>query len=89
LTELRQRGEQAIQRDVLASKHGLSDRQARALGHVLEHGGLTIQEYEALCPDTNRRSLQRDLKVMVDEGLLVAEGSTNRALYILSAKRKL
>jgi hypothetical protein len=43
LTEVRVRGEQAIRRDVLIKEHGLSDRQARVLGHILEHGSLTIQ----------------------------------------------
>ena len=42
---------------------------------VLERGGLTIQEYLALCPDTNRRSLQRDLKDLVEEGLLTEQGA--------------
>jgi len=83
LAEVRQRGEGAIRRDVLAMEHGLSDRQAKALGHAMEHGGLTIQEYEALCPDTHRRSLQRDLKDLVEKGLLVAEGATNRLKYRL------
>jgi len=88
LQEVRERGERAIQRDILAKQHGLTDRQAKALGHVLEHGRLTIQEYEALCPDTNRRTLQRDLKGLLDKGLLVAEGATNRLLYKLSGKVK-
>ena len=70
LAEVKARGERAIRRDVLAREHGLSDRQALALGHVLEHGRLTIQEYAALCPEANRRTLQRDLKTMVDKGLL-------------------
>lgn len=38
LAEVRERGEQAIRRDVLAKEHRLSDRQARGLGHILEHG---------------------------------------------------
>jgi len=37
---LSERGEQAIRRDVLIKEHGLSDRQAKALGHILEHGSL-------------------------------------------------
>jgi Fic family protein len=81
LAEVRDRGEQAIRRDVLAKEHGLSDRQARALGHILEHGSLTIQGFERLYPEVNRRSLQRDLKAMVDMELLVSEGSTNRLVY--------
>ena len=81
LTEVKQRGERAMRRDVLIKEHGLSDRQAKALGHILEHGSLTIQDFERLCPEVNRRSLQRDLKAMVDVGLLVSEGATNQLVY--------
>lgn len=38
LVEVRMRGEQAIRRDVLLMEHGLSERQAKALGHILDHG---------------------------------------------------
>jgi len=48
--EVRERGEQAIRRDVLIKEHGLSDRQIKAIGHILEHGSLTIQDFERLCP---------------------------------------
>ncbi len=81
LAEVRQRGEQAIRRDILIKEHGLSERQAKALGHLLEHGSLTIQEFERLCPEVNRRSLQRDLRKMVDIGLLVTKGETHHLLY--------
>jgi Fic family protein len=75
LDEVKARGERAIRRDVLARQHSLSDRQALALGRVLDEGRLTIQELEALCPRVNRRTLQRDLKTMVDKGLLVEQGT--------------
>lgn len=81
LAEVRERGEQAIRRDVLIKEHGLSDRQAKALEHILERGSLTIQDFEHLFPDVNRRSLQRDLKAMVDMGLLISEGATNKLVY--------
>jgi Fic family protein len=81
LAEVRELGEQAIRRDVVIKEHGLSDRQAKAIGHILEHGSLTIQDFERLCPDINRRSLQRDLKAMLDMDLLVSEGATNRLVY--------
>ena len=91
LAEVKHRGERAIQWDVLVRKHGLSDRQALALGHVLEHGWLSIQDYEILCPNTNRRTLQRDLKGLVDKGLLIERGTsptdpTKR--YVLSERLK-
>jgi cell filamentation protein, protein adenylyltransferase len=81
LAEVKERGEQAIRRDVLIKEHRLSDRQAKALGHILEHGSLTIKDFERLYPDINRRSLQRDLKPMVDMGLLASEGATNKLVY--------
>ena len=81
LAEVRERGEQAIRRDVLIKEHGLSDRQTKAIGHILEHGSLTIQDFERLCPEVHRRSLQRDLKAMLDMELLVSEGATNRLVY--------
>jgi len=81
LAEVRDRGEQAIRRDVLTKEHKLSDRQAKALGHILGHDRLTIQDYERLCPEVNRRSLQRDLKAMVDLDLLISEGATNKLVY--------
>jgi len=40
LAEVRQRGEQAIRRDLLVKQYGLSDRQGRAIKHILEHGSL-------------------------------------------------
>jgi Fic family protein len=76
LAEVRKRGEIAIQRDVLVKKHGLSDRQSRALGHVLEHGGLTVQDFERLFPEVARRTLQRDLKAMVKKGILREAGTS-------------
>lgn len=81
LAEVRQRGEQAIRRDVLVKQYGLSDRQAEAIKYILEHESLTIQDFERLCPDINRRTLQRDLKAMSDKGLLLSEGATNQLVY--------
>ncbi len=84
LTEVKRRGEQAIRRDIIVTRHGLSGRQARAMDHILEHGSLTIKEFEGICPDINRRSLQRDLKEMVDRGILIREGETRKQHYRLA-----
>ncbi len=56
----------------------------KELSHILEHGSLTIQDFEGLCPDINRRTLQRDLKAMVDQGLIVSEGKTHQLRYRLA-----
>lgn len=83
MQEVTHRGEQVIRRDVLAREHNLSERQVLALGYIIEHEGLSIQIYEKLCPAVNRRTLQRDLKAMVDKGILLSEGATNQLIYRL------
>jgi hypothetical protein len=40
---------------------------------------------KGLCPGVTRRTLQRDLKAMVDLGLLTSEGATNKLVYRLKA----
>jgi Fic family protein len=83
MIEVKERGEQVIRRDVLLNKYELNERQGKALGFLLEHKKLSIQDYEKLCPDVNRRSLQRDLKGMLDKELVTSEGATNQLIYIL------
>lgn len=83
LSEVKQRGEQAIKKDVLIKQERLSLRQSKVLEHILEYGSLTIQDYEKLFPEVNRRSLQRDLKSMIDKGILISTGATNQLEYRL------
>lgn len=85
MIEVKERGEQVIRREVLVQKHGLNERQGKAIEFLLVHGKLTIQNFEELCPDINRRSLQRDLKGMLDKKLVTSEGATNQLIYILRA----
>lgn len=82
MIEVKERGEQVIRRDVLTQKHSLNERQSKAIEHLLRYGRLTIQDYEMMCPDVNRRSLQRDLKLMIEKGLIAAKGATNQLVYL-------
>lgn len=84
MIEVKERGEQVIRRDILTQKHNLNERQAKAIEYILQHDRLTIQNYEGLCPEVNRRSLQRDLKVMIEKELIGSEGATNQLVYFLS-----
>ena len=43
---------------------------------------------EGLRPNTNRRTLQRDLKGLMDKGLLAIEGATNRLMYRLKEAKQ-
>jgi len=75
LDETKAAGERAVLNDQIARRHGLTDRQALAVDHAMEKGKLTIREFEELCPGVARRTLQRDLKALVDAGLFVESGS--------------
>lgn len=85
MIEVKELGERVIRRDVLTQKYHLNERQAKAIEYLLQHERLTIQNYEALCPEVNRRSLQRDLKTMIEKKLIASEGATNQLAYLLKA----
>lgn len=83
MSEVRQRGERVIRRDVLVRKHGLNERQALAIERLLETSRMDIRDYEALCPGVSRRTLQRDLSALEANGLITHEGETNKLVYLL------
>jgi Fic family protein len=83
LEEVKERGRLAIQADVLSRKHRLNERQAAAIRHLLAEGELSIQQYEELQPTINRRTLQRDLKDLVDKQMVMVTGATNQLTYRL------
>jgi len=58
-------GTRVIKADVLAKQHKLNKRQSAAIAYLMNIG-----DFEQLCPDTNRRSLQRDLKRLADLELI-------------------
>jgi DNA-binding MarR family transcriptional regulator len=76
MRDVTRRGEQVIRKEILVKKYALSERQAVALDYLLEHKEITIRDYIKLCSQVNRRSLQRDLKAMVDKNLLIERGSS-------------
>jgi AcrR family transcriptional regulator len=77
-------GRESIPYDVLCQQYQLSQRQCQALTFAIAQGGLTIQNFEEICPETSRRTLQRELRGMVEKGLLLSEGKTNRLYYRLN-----
>jgi Fic family protein len=74
LDEVRARGEQAIKADVIAASKKLNVRQATLVAVFLERSKLTLAEAEKLFPDVARRTVQRDLKWLVDARLIGERG---------------
>ncbi|MEM9769667.1 MAG: hypothetical protein AAF892_17535 [Cyanobacteria bacterium P01_D01_bin.71] len=77
----------AIQAQVeaLTQQHALNSRQQAAIAHVLTHGSLTIQTLESICFGPSRRTLQRDLKQLVEKKIFESRGSTNQLIYQMAS----
>jgi len=83
LQEIKTIGKQEIEQDIVAKQHHLSDRQKSAIEYLFQHGEMTIQAFQAMYPNITRRTLQRDLRGLVDKQLVIISGSTNNLLYKL------
>ncbi len=81
MIEVRDRGEQVLRRDVLIQQHGLNERQGKALGLLMKKDSVHISELEKLCPGVTRRTLQRDLNVLIDLNLVRLKGSARQSNY--------
>jgi Fic family protein len=81
LQEVQNRGQQVIKLDVLSLQHKLSKREKEALEKALSQNGLSIQDFQSLFPETSKRTLQRELKHLLDLGFLKVKGTTNNRRY--------
>ncbi len=81
LQEVKSLGKQAIEHDVLAKEYHLSQRQNLAMEYISKHGEMTIQQFERICPDVTRRTLQRELKELIEKNILITSGSTSNLIY--------
>jgi Fic family protein len=87
MAEVKTRGELAIRRDVMAAEHRLNERQALLVEALLERGELGMDEFEALIAGVHRRSLQRDVRGLVESGIVTATGAARAVRYRLKQKR--
>ena len=81
MVEIKERGEQVIQRNVLVQKHSLNERQAKALDLLMKKGAIHISEVEEICSGVTRRTLQRDLNNLIELHLVRLKGSARQSNY--------
>jgi len=84
LQELVEESTNVIKKDNWKRKYDLSGRQEIAVTYAFKNGTLTIQDYERLASGIPRRTLQRDLKDLVDQGVFAVEGATHQLVYRLN-----
>ncbi len=75
LGEVKTRGEIVIRADLAAREHRLNSRQGAVLEEILLKAGATLAELESRLPGVSRRTLQRDLRLLLGKGLLAEEGT--------------
>ncbi len=73
----------------LAQLHQLNSRQSLILKYAASHSEITIQNCEVMFPDVSRRTLQRDLKTMLEPKILLPQGNTDRRFYRFNSKQNL
>ncbi|MCL2332823.1 MAG: Fic family protein [Actinomycetia bacterium] len=71
----------------LPKPHKLSRDETDLLSYIQQFGSIALSEAESILPHASRRTVQRRLKGLVDNGYLVAEGSTNTAAYQIKRLR--
>jgi len=67
--------------DAIAGQYKLNSRQTVILKYFSHNSKITIQNCEAMFPDVSRRTLQRDLKAMQEQELLLPQGNTDCRSY--------
>ncbi|MDJ0742435.1 MAG: TetR/AcrR family transcriptional regulator [Xenococcaceae cyanobacterium MO_167.B27] len=70
----------------LAKFHKLNYRQSLILKYASNCQEITIKNCSAMFPDVSRRTLQRDLKVMLEQKLLLSQGNTDQRCYCLNSE---
>jgi len=78
MLEVREQGELVIRTDLILGKGrkaGLNDRQVELLSFLLKKGKGTMAEFETTLK-VNRRTLQRDLKLLVENSFARALGTS-------------
>ena len=93
MNEVMDIGKKIIFKDALIQDYNLSQRQGLIIEHILEKGKLTPKDFEELkkkmqtagktISTITKRTLQRDLKDMIDKKALKIKGATHQVYYVL------
>ncbi|VEP15141.1 TetR family transcriptional regulator protein [Hyella patelloides LEGE 07179] len=68
----------------IAKQYKLNSRQSLILKYASNNSEITIKNCEAMFPDISRRTIQRDLKTMIEQKLLLPQGNTDRRCYSIN-----
>ena len=86
LQETVERGRRAIKANIVAVEHRRNQRQILATEHLQENAFLNMEQLEMIRPDTTRRSLRRDLTLLIDAGILQSHDEARATRYAISPR---
>lgn len=81
LQEIKSLGKQTMENEARQRQYHVSDRQKLAIKYISKQGSITIQQFENICPNVTRRTLQRELRELVEKNILVITGATSNLRY--------
>jgi|SRR3990167_1180045 len=87
LQEVKTLGKVAIEQSIFIKNHHLSDRQKLAIEYISKQGEMNIQQFEKICPDVTRKTLQRDLNELIEKKILKTIGATSNLIYKIQKKK--
>lgn len=77
MSEVVSRGEVTIKIDLLKRKYDFNERQISIIRYFFENGKASIADLEKLDIKTTRRTLQRDIKILCEKGILCKVGKSS------------
>lgn len=86
LKEIQSKGEKIIKLDVLSLKRNLSTSQRQILEFGLQHDSFTLHQLSKIYKDVSRRTIQRELKRLIEMNLLTAFGATTNRTYSVNTE---
>lgn len=85
LNEIKEVGKAVITQDIFAKKYELSERQKLAVDYIQHNGSLTMKTFANLCPNVTKRTLQRELRILIEKNILTTSGATSNLIYRLTS----
>jgi len=76
LAEVVSKGKETIRKDLIVRKQALTPRQGKIIELFLQKQECTIADLENRFSDISRRTLQRDLRVLQDKGVVRSKGGS-------------
>lgn len=64
-------------------KGELNERQQKAIDYLKEHGKITNKEYLQINPGIKRHTALKDLKILMDKGIVSSKGKGGYVHYVL------